>query len=687
MKKSLLILILILGGHSEVFGQWVQTNGPYQGYIHVLYASGSNIFAGNYIVGVFLSTNNGLNWIGVDSGMEATNVYSFAESGGNFIAGTDAGAFLSTDAGTSWKKDNTGLPLNVLIAALTVNGTNLFAGTDSGVFLSTDNGISWMPSSNGLTSIDVQALAIIGTNIFAGTDNGVFLTTNSGNSWAARSAGLTNANINSLAGNDTILFAATGGGVLFSTDSGANWMATDLTNAFVTSLAVSGANLFAGTDGGGVYQSSNGTNWNQVNNGLPTGTFVKTILADSGIIFAGTIGGIYRSTNKGSDWTEVGLSISSVPTLAINGASLFAGTAGYGIFVSMDNGTNWSALNNGLNGYALDVESLADNGTSIFAGTGDGLLLSKNEGESWSQVSSTLEGSTVQAIERFGANLFVGTAYQLILRSTDNGANWEEASSGLTESNISSFASLGSILFTGTNNEQNYGNGVFLSTDSGITWKESPLNNNWITSLAEYNGNLFAGTNLNNPGIFLSTDSGTTWNEADAGLTNPDVNTLLVIGTNVFAGTDAGVFVSSDNGSSWRGVNSGLTAPILSLTFNDSMLFAGTTEDGIWRRPLSEMINTSAVATQAPMQNSLTTYPNPLSQSTTIEFTLPESSVARVTVVNLLGEEVARVFEGALPSGEHSFLWSKPTGLPSGMYECVVEMNGSIQQVPVVITH
>ena len=77
---------------------------------------------------------------------------------------------------------------------------------------------------------------------------------------------------------------------------------------------------------------------------------------------------------------------------------------------------------------------------------------------------------------------------------------------------------------------------------------------------------------------------------------------------------------------------------------------------------------------------------NYLPQSTTIRFTSAESGVARVTVVNLLGEEVARVFEGALPSGEHSFLWSKPTGLPSGMYECVVEMNGSVQQVPVVVT-
>jgi hypothetical protein len=55
--------------------------------------------------------------------------------------------------------------------------------------------------------------------------------------------------------------------------------------------------------------------------------------------------------------------------------------------------------------------------------------------------------------------------------------------------------------------------------------------------------------------------------------------------------------------------------------------------------------------------------------------------------VNLLGEEVARVFEGSLTAGEHNFMWSKPTGLPDGMYECVVQMNGSVQQVPMVVTN
>jgi hypothetical protein len=58
--------------------------------------------------------------------------------------------------------------------------------------------------------------------------------------------------------------------------------------------------------------------------------------------------------------------------------------------------------------------------------------------------------------------------------------------------------------------------------------------------------------------------------------------------------------------------------------------------------------------------------------------------VAEVTVVNLLGEEVARVFSGELQAGKHSFSWDA-SRMPPGMYECLVRMNGSVEQVEMVL--
>ncbi|HZK75735.1 MAG TPA: hypothetical protein VFD13_02395 [Candidatus Kapabacteria bacterium] len=55
------------------------------------------------------------------------------------------------------------------------------------------------------------------------------------------------------------------------------------------------------------------------------------------------------------------------------------------------------------------------------------------------------------------------------------------------------------------------------------------------------------------------------------------------------------------------------------------------------------------------------------------------------STLNLLGVEVAHLFSGELAPGEHSFEWSKPTGLPDGMYECLVRMNGEVESARVIV--
>ncbi len=107
-------------------------------YLHVnaLAVSGTNLFAGTQGPGVFLSTNDGTNWIAVNNGLPSINVNTLAVSpngtgGTNLFAGTSMGVFLSTNNGTSWTAVNTGLiePMDKNIIALAVSGTNLFAAT------------------------------------------------------------------------------------------------------------------------------------------------------------------------------------------------------------------------------------------------------------------------------------------------------------------------------------------------------------------------------------------------------------------------------------------------------------------------------------------------------------------------------------------------------------------------------
>ena len=90
---------------------------------------------------------NGTNWspwTACNNGLPPdVRPYAFAVSGTNLFAGTYGdGVFLSTNNGASWTAVNNGLT-DLYVWALAVSGTNLFAGTyGSGVFLSTNNGTS-----------------------------------------------------------------------------------------------------------------------------------------------------------------------------------------------------------------------------------------------------------------------------------------------------------------------------------------------------------------------------------------------------------------------------------------------------------------------------------------------------------------------------------------------------------------
>jgi len=208
-------------------------------------------------------------------------VMSFAVINSNIFAGTfGAGIFLSTNNGSSWTAINNNLPFNLVVTSLATSGNNLFAGTNWGMYLSTDTGSSWTAISNGLTydgTNTIQSIAISGNNIFAGSEaNGVYLSTNNGSSWTVINSGQPNYTyVSSLAISGSNIFAATDKGVYLSTDTGSSWTAVsnglifDVTNT-IQSIAISDSNIFVGTMIGGIYLSTNnGSSWTAVNDGFP----------------------------------------------------------------------------------------------------------------------------------------------------------------------------------------------------------------------------------------------------------------------------------------------------------------------------------------------------------------------------------------------------------------------------------
>jgi len=369
--------------------------------------------------------------------------------------------------------------------------------------------------------------------------------------------------------------------------------------------------------------------------------------------------------------------------VAPSGTNLFAGTTDSGLYLASYGGLVWA--NTGLK--TEHINALALLGNTLFAGVSDdfgdgGVYFSNDNGHDWTPTTGI--STAVFALAVQGTNLFAGTYTSSgIFLTTNNGSTWSPVNNGINGPNISALIVSGSNIFAGTDQ------GIFLSNDKGGSWKpvNTGLPTNYIGALAAAGNNIFAGTFPN--GVFLSTNNGTSWTAVNNGLSgfaNSYVTALAANGTNIFAGTDSGVFLSTNNGLSWTPENAGLTNDTISvLAVCNSYLYSGSQfGGGVWERPLSEMISSNAVGTTPLSESRVAAYPNPLTQSTTISFSSPESGAAEVTIVNLLGSQVKQIFSGELEAGEHSFEWDA-SGMPVGMYECIVRMNGQGQHVPIVL--
>ena len=314
-------------------------------------------------------------------------------------------------------------------------------------------------------------------------------------------------------------------------------------------------------------------------------------------------------------------------------------------------------------------------GTYIFAGTGSssGVFISSDDGANWQFNSYTNKPSSTRAFAINHKNAsetdyFVGCDVGVYLTS-DFGKSWTQVNNGLTDTVVGSLAiipnAIDTVIFAGTQSK-----GVFRSSDNGTTWTaaNNGLTNPNITTLQVDGTNIFAGTTNS---IFRSTDKGITWTALNSGLQINAVISFAVYGADLFAGTyNNGIFLSTDNGTSWSSVDSGFSnLPVQSLSVSGSYLFAGIIGGGVWMRPLTEMITgVNDTKNNLPLNISLyQNYPNPFNPTTTINYEIPKSGLVTIKVFDELGREVATLVNEEKPVGRYSVNFNG-SNLTSGVY-------------------
>lgn len=375
-----------------------------------------------------------------------------------------------------------------------------------------------------------------------------------------------------------------------------------------------------------------------------------------------------------AEWVQVtnGMGNRFVYSLAIGGDNIYAGTNTYGVYLSTDNGANWTqtSLNN------QTVYSLAINGNYIFAGTtapANGLYLSTNNGSNWIQTS--LNNRAVLSLAVNGDHIFAGTgANNGVYLSTNNGTSWTQTS--LNNRSVYSMAVNGNNIFAGT-----YSNGVYLSTNNGTSWTQTSLNNKTPYSLALNGNNIFAGVGYSGggSGVYLSADNTTTWTQTS--LNDDDVLALAVSGNNIFAGAAFGVYVSNDNGANWAQRNEGLSNhDVRAFCKINNYIFAGTGGGGVSRRLLSELTDIIHVSNEIPGIFSLSqNYPNPFNPETHLRFGISETGFVSLKIYSAMGKDVQTLVNEKLSPGIYEVEFNG-SGLTSGVYFYKIE-SGKFSEV------
>jgi photosystem II stability/assembly factor-like uncharacterized protein len=417
------------------------------------------VYAGEYLTGVFKTTNGGVSWSPINTGLSNLRVSGIAidpRTPTVLYVGTDIGVFKSTTGGASWNLSNSGRVVDTAILAVDPLMTaRIYAGgAASGVFRSDDGAANWSASNTGIRFAVVHSVTVdplTPSIIYATGHSSIFKSTDGAVSWRLSDSGA-GPDIRTMVidpKNPNILYVVVEGfddahegpftKLLKSIDSGTTWNpATNgpIERDLITSLAIdpqTPTTLYAGATPSGpppvrcftcnrVYKSQDGgATW--IVQFLPTFplSFDPIITIDPQTpttVYAATVE-LFKSTDAGVTWNMI--SRESLGQIVVDpnvSTTLYAiarpiFTAARGIIKSVDGGITFTSSNSGLPGSvvgSLVIDPQVPS-TLYAAVSGQGVFKSVDSGGSWSAMNDGLGSLSAGslAINSAGTCLHVGT--------------------------------------------------------------------------------------------------------------------------------------------------------------------------------------------------------------------------------------------------------------------------------------
>ncbi len=275
----------------------------------------------------------------------------------------------------------------------------------------------------------------------------------------------------------------------------------------------------------------------------------------------------------------------SIQALATTGGGmLYAGSFGFGVFFSDDDGETWESIKAGLGNRFILCLSADENGT-VYAGTvRGGVFRTKEDGKTWESIKAGLKHVEVKSLLTHHGTIYAGTG-KGVYQWDEAAQKWSAVALGLDQTLIASLAMTHTFqLFAGTAGKGLYQ--VDATKHGTVRWEKvgdplvdpkERLTHTFIrVTTVSPQQHLYVGTQ--DGGIYRSKDLGKTWQPIGRSLPNDSIRGIVATGAALYVATGRGIFKNNFQNSEWVSVNNGLTELSIQVLMasSEGELYVGT---------------------------------------------------------------------------------------------------------------
>jgi len=464
--------------------------------------------------------------------------------------------FVSSDRGATWHSvtySDSPLPLFTFphprVAGLVLGVERTQTGGN--LLKSDDYGENWVP----LAKLDTVASklefdSVDDKRIYAATEMGLLISTDGGAVWSAAGNGLSGGPVRSLdvlEDGDLIVWQDR---IYRSTDHGASWQAgvalDSQIRSFIPSWSQPGVS-YAFTPDNMLKSTNNGQDWKTVNQGLRSYSAYGIAYAPSdpktmyllSSLESSNRSGLYASQDGGLHWSRISIppGHSGWQAIAVHPKEpehVYLASS-LGISISTDGGKTWRMTKTNSKADAFSGGLVIDpaHPNRAYASFGSGVERSDDGGETWQHVNSEVKVSRLAFHVRSGA-LYAGGESGLLV-SKDEGQSWQLLSEWRVYSFAVDDAEAPTIYMSDPPTAP-----LKKSTDGGKTWTALRFGVSWVSEiLIGPEDEVYLATN--SMGVLGSTDGGASWHPINSGLGSGKTSHIIAASEEV-----ASIYLASD---------------------------------------------------------------------------------------------------------------------------------------------